>query len=176
MRLVDLDLSRTMILTEDQILTLHYTTARSVSIMTHIRKKTRTVRAPFTCMVFLYSYRLTIPSGSPPKKYAALKARVRHVPSEVVASKWEVLSEPSQSRLLDLFKAVQRPVLASHHDEKRRSEIQSALAPVVRTLGKRLPRMPFPTNTKDWHFDYEKILEKNVRNQTYISFRSSENV
>ncbi|KAI9697241.1 MAG: hypothetical protein M1836_004805 [Candelina mexicana] len=95
------------------------------------------------------------------QEYPVLKARTKTVPSEVVASKWEVLSEPVQIRLLDLFKAVQRPVLSSYRDPKRRNEAHSALAPVVRTLAKRLPRMPFPSNTKDWHFDYEKLLDSN---------------
>ncbi|KAI9795237.1 MAG: hypothetical protein M1835_006133 [Candelina submexicana] len=95
------------------------------------------------------------------QEYPVLKARTKTVPSEVVASKWEVLSDPVQTRLLDLFKAVQRPVLSSHRDPKRRNEAQSALAPVVRTLARRLPRMPFPSTTKDWHFDYEKLLDSN---------------
>ncbi len=77
-----------------------------------------------------------------------------------------MLTEPSQSRLLNLFETVQRPVLTSYRDDKGKREAQSALAPVVRTLGKRLPRMPFPTYTKDWHFDFEKILDSNVRRYT----------
>ncbi|KAI9718234.1 MAG: hypothetical protein M1812_004224 [Candelaria pacifica] len=102
-----------------------------------------------------------IGDGSQAKKYMTLTARIKSIPSEVVASKWEVISDPAQARLLDLFKAVQRPVLTNYRDDKTRNEAQSALALVVRTLGKRLPRMPFPSNTKDWHFDYEKLLDGN---------------
>lgn len=32
------------------------------------------------------------------------------------------------------------------------------------SLGKRLPRMPFPPGTKEASFDYEAVLNENVRN------------
>lgn len=37
---------------------------------------------------------------------------------------------------------------------------------MIDSLGKRLPRMPFPPITKDSNFDYESALNEHVRDGT----------
>ncbi|KAI9820655.1 MAG: hypothetical protein M1827_005024 [Pycnora praestabilis] len=95
---------------------------------------------------------------APRKKFISLKPRIRHIPQDVVTSKWEVLTGPVQDQVRELFKAVQRPVVMMHQDENRRSEAQTALKFVSRSLEKKLPRWPFPPNVKDSHFNYEELL------------------
>ena len=64
--------------------------------------------------------------------------------------------------MLALFQAVERPVMMRYHDPRRREEAQVALTPVLRTLRRKLPRMAFPPNTKEAHFNYESMLDSNV--------------
>ena len=70
-------------------------------------------------------------------------------------------------------------MITSQGDEGRRIEAQVAVASITRTyilssfispsiadkghsLGRRLPRMPFPPGTKEVHFNYEALLDSNV--------------
>ncbi|KZF20007.1 hypothetical protein L228DRAFT_250428 [Xylona heveae TC161] len=95
------------------------------------------------------------------QNYTTLKPRIQRIPKETVTSKWEPLSEIAQARVRDLFFDVERPVIALYRQEKRRGEAQHAVNAVVRRLQQRLPRMPFPPQTKDLHLDYEGLLNSN---------------
>ncbi|KAL2001087.1 hypothetical protein VTN02DRAFT_2254 [Thermoascus thermophilus] len=68
-----------------------------------------------------------------------------------------------------MFKSLERPVIVRHRDERRRIEAQTAVAAVVRNLGKRLPRMPFPPIAKDAKFDYEAALDENRSLQAQLA-------
>ncbi|KAJ5223833.1 hypothetical protein N7468_008375 [Penicillium chermesinum] len=98
--------------------------------------------------------------ATPKKHYAYLKPSVRRVPEKTIKSKWATLPEPVQDKVRGLFHAIERPVIMRHSNEKKRIEAQAAVHAVVRNLGKRLPRMPFPPITKDAHFDYESALDE----------------
>ncbi|KAJ6155342.1 hypothetical protein N7470_005908 [Penicillium chermesinum] len=100
--------------------------------------------------------------GDSEKHYAYLKPSVRRVPEKTIKSKWATLPEPVQDKVRGLFHAIERPVIMRHSNEKKRIEAQAAVHAVVRNLGKRLPRMPFPPITKDAHFDYESALDEHV--------------
>ena len=52
--------------------------------------------------------------------------------------------------------------MARYGTEKQRSEAQAALAPVLKTLRKKLPRIAFPLTTKDSHFSAEALLDSSV--------------
>ncbi|KAI9826187.1 MAG: hypothetical protein M1819_007443 [Sarea resinae] len=93
------------------------------------------------------------------KKFATLKPRTRHVPWETVRTQWEPLSDSAQAHVRELFRAVERPVVTGHLDEGKRAESQSALSSILRKLESKLPKMPFPLNTRDVYFDYEKLLD-----------------
>ena len=100
-----------------------------------------------------------------PPEYAVtvLEPQERYILQETVRSKWQLLSEPAQASIMQLFKSTEMPVLAIHEDERRRVEAQVALGSVIRTLGNRLPRMPFPLKTDSSHFQYETTLNDIVR-------------
>ncbi|MCJ1388412.1 hypothetical protein MMC18_001259 [Xylographa bjoerkii] len=98
----------------------------------------------------------------PPGRSAALKPRLQYVNQDVIKTKWEVLPEHMQQLVRELFVAVERPVITRDSEEKRRIEAQEALSAVTKTLAKRLPRMPFPTKTKEEHFNYEALMNKNL--------------
>ncbi|KAI9819443.1 MAG: hypothetical protein M1832_004006 [Thelocarpon impressellum] len=98
---------------------------------------------------------------APPAKYPTLQARVQHISQDAVTSKWTPLSASAQERVLAVLQTVERPATTRHRDQKRRTEAQAALAPVLRTLRRKLPRMAFPPTTKDAHFDYESMLDSN---------------
>ncbi|OGE53899.1 hypothetical protein PENARI_c007G00802 [Penicillium arizonense] len=94
------------------------------------------------------------------KRYAYLKPHVRRVPERTIKSKWITLPEPVQERVRDMFHSLERPVIMRSQNERKRIEAQGAVQAVVRNLGKRLPRMPFPPATKDSNFDYESALNE----------------
>ncbi|KAJ6177750.1 hypothetical protein N7519_008211 [Penicillium mononematosum] len=94
------------------------------------------------------------------KRYAYLKPHVRRVPEKTIKSKWAPLPEPVQGKVMDMFHSLERPVIMRNHNECKRIEAQGAVQAVVRNLGKRLPRMPFPPITKDSSFDYESALNE----------------
>ncbi|KAJ5702999.1 CENP-A-nucleosome distal centromere subunit CENP-Q [Penicillium malachiteum] len=95
-----------------------------------------------------------------PKRFAYLKPQIRRVPEKTIKSKWTTLPEPVQDKVREMFHALERPVVMRQPNEKKRIEAQSAVQAVVRNLGKRLPRMPFPPITKDSNFDYESALDE----------------
>ncbi|KAJ5112677.1 hypothetical protein N7532_000722 [Penicillium argentinense] len=94
------------------------------------------------------------------KRYAHLKPQVRRVPEKTIKAKWSTLPEPVQEKVRELFHSLERPVIVRNKNEQKRIEAQSAVQAVVRNLGKRLPRMPFPPITKDSNFDYESALNE----------------
>ncbi|GIJ88877.1 hypothetical protein Asppvi_007805 [Aspergillus pseudoviridinutans] len=96
------------------------------------------------------------------KRFAYLKPQVRQVSERTIKSKWTTLPEPVQDKIRDLFRAVERPVIVRQQNERKRIEAQAAVQAVVRNLGKRLPRMPFPPVTKESVFDYEAALNEHV--------------
>jgi len=87
---------------------------------------------------------------------------MRRVPQDVITTKWSALPHPAQEQVRELFAAAKRPVILSCRSEKRRKEAEVVLGTVVRKLEKQLPRMPFPLKTKEYHFDLEKLMERNV--------------
>ncbi|GAT26626.1 kinetochore protein Fta7 [Aspergillus luchuensis] len=94
------------------------------------------------------------------KPYAYLKPQVRQVSETTIKSKWSTLPEPVQDRVRDMFRALERPVIVRQQNEGKRIEAQAAVQAVVKNLGKRLPRMPFPPVTKDSVFEYEAALKE----------------
>lgn len=96
------------------------------------------------------------------KRYAYLKPAVRHVPERTIKSKWSTLPEPVQDKVRDMFRALERPVIVRNQNERKRIEAQAAVQAVVKNLGKRLPRMPFPPATKGSSFEFEAALDEHV--------------
>ncbi|KAH8705710.1 CENP-Q, a CENPA-CAD centromere complex subunit-domain-containing protein [Talaromyces proteolyticus] len=95
-----------------------------------------------------------------PKHFAILKPQVKNISKRAIKSKWTNLPESAQEKVRDMFRAVERPVIMLQRDERKRVEAQTALGAVVRTLERRLPRMPFPPLAKDATFDYEAALNE----------------
>lgn len=100
--------------------------------------------------------------GPSQKSYQYLKPRTRHIPQDVITTKWSALPNPAQQQVRELFTAAKRPVILGCRNEKRRREAEVALGAVVGKLEKQLPRMPFPPKTREYHFDLEKLMERNV--------------
>ncbi|KAL4933470.1 uncharacterized protein BDV17DRAFT_252057 [Aspergillus undulatus] len=94
------------------------------------------------------------------KSYAHLKPQVRHISEKTIKSKWSTLPEPTQDKIRDMFRALERPVIVRQQNDKKRTEAQAAVQAVVKNLGKRLPRMPFPPLPKDSVFEYEAALKE----------------
>ncbi|GAB1191158.1 hypothetical protein APSETT444_000329 [Aspergillus pseudonomiae] len=94
------------------------------------------------------------------KRFAYLKPQVRRVSERTIKSKWSTLPEPMQDKVRDMFRALERPVIVRQQNERKRIEAQAAVQAVVKNLGKRLPRMPFPPVTKDSVFEYEAALKE----------------
>ncbi|KAK1139519.1 hypothetical protein N8T08_000725 [Aspergillus melleus] len=98
--------------------------------------------------------------GARNKRYAYMKPQVRQVPEKTIKSKWSTLPEPAQDKVWDMFRSLERPVIVRHQNERKRIEAQAAVQVVVKNLGKRLPRMPFPPISKDSVFEYEAALKE----------------
>ncbi|KAB8235428.1 hypothetical protein ETB97_001294 [Aspergillus alliaceus] len=98
--------------------------------------------------------------NSPRKRFAYLKPQVRRVSERTIKSKWSTLPGPMQEKVRDMFRALERPVIVRQQNERKRVDAQAAVQAVVKNLGKRLPRMPFPPITKDSVFEYEAALKE----------------
>lgn len=94
--------------------------------------------------------------------YVGLKARTRHIPKDVIQTKWSAALAPVQQQVRELFKAAKRAVISNRRNDQQRREAEQVLAYVVMKLEQQLPRMPFPPNTKEFHFDLEKLIGRNV--------------
>ncbi|EEA22613.1 hypothetical protein TMatcc_001458 [Talaromyces marneffei ATCC 18224] len=103
------------------------------------------------------------------KRFTWLKPQVRNVSKHTIKSKWSSLPEPVQNKVRELFRSLERPVIVRQRDEKKRIEAQVALGGVVKTLERRLPRMPFPPLTKDAGFDHESVLNEHRVLETQLS-------
>ncbi|KAL4992290.1 CENP-Q, a CENPA-CAD centromere complex subunit-domain-containing protein [Aspergillus falconensis] len=103
------------------------------------------------------------------KSYAYLKPQVRHVSERIIKSKWSTLPEPTQDKIRDMLRALERPVIVRQQNERKRYEAQAAVQAVVKNLGKRLPRMPFPPMTKDSMFEYEAALKEHSALEASLS-------
>ncbi|KAI9886003.1 MAG: hypothetical protein M1823_002225, partial [Watsoniomyces obsoletus] len=104
-------------------------------------------------------------------QFPSLEPQIKRVAPDVVNSKWSNLSPPAQEQVRDLFRTVARPLLMRYRDEERRLEAQEAIGDFLETLDRKLPRFPFPPGTRDAHFDYEKLLDSNVR--IFLSFATA---
>ncbi|KAJ6150512.1 CENP-A-nucleosome distal centromere subunit CENP-Q [Penicillium samsonianum] len=109
------------------------------------------------------------PQEDDTKRYAYLKPHVRRVPEKTIKSKWAPLPEPVQEKVMDMFHSLERPVIMRNQNERKRIEAQGAVQAVVRNLGKRLPRMPFPPITKDSNFDYESALNEHRSLEAHLA-------
>ncbi|KAH8424730.1 uncharacterized protein LDX57_002474 [Aspergillus melleus] len=98
--------------------------------------------------------------GARNKRYAYMKPQVRQVSEKTIKYKWSTLPEPAQDKVRDMFRSLERPVIVRHQNERKRIEAQAAVQVVVKNLGKRLPRMPFPPISKDSVFEYEAALKE----------------
>lgn len=66
------------------------------------------------------------------KRYAYLKSHIRNVPERTIKSKWSTLPEPVQDKVRDMFRALERPVIVRHQNERKRIEAQAAVQVVVK--------------------------------------------
>ena len=73
-------------------------------------------------------------SGKRTKKQPALKPRVKHISQTTIRSKWTGLSEVAQTRVANLFRSVELPVLARCISEQKKIEAQVTLRSLSRTL------------------------------------------
>ncbi|KAL3439370.1 CENP-Q, a CENPA-CAD centromere complex subunit-domain-containing protein [Aspergillus tetrazonus] len=103
------------------------------------------------------------------RSYAYLKPQVRHISERTIKSKWSTLPEPTQDKIRDMLQALERPVIVRQQNERKRYEAQAAVQAVVKNLGKRLPRMPFPPMTKDSVFEYEAALKEHSALEASLS-------
>ncbi|KAL9074265.1 MAG: hypothetical protein Q9161_002459 [Pseudevernia consocians] len=99
--------------------------------------------------------------GSVSKGAASLKSRVKHVSQDIIRSRWTVLGGDAQSKVEELLRSIELPVLSTYSSEQRKIEAQVVLRSITGTLCKRLPRMPFPPKAKEIHFDYETLVRDN---------------
>ncbi|CRG88945.1 hypothetical protein PISL3812_05980 [Talaromyces islandicus] len=94
------------------------------------------------------------------KPFASLKPRTQNVSKRTIKTKWSNLPDAAQEKVRAMFHTLERPVIVLQRDERKRVEAQAAVGAVVKTLERRLPRMPFPPMTKDATFDYEATLSE----------------
>lgn len=69
------------------------------------------------------------------KRFTWLKPQVKNVSKQTIKSKWSSLPEPVQSKVRDLFRSLERPVIVRQRDERKKIEAQVALGSVVKTYG-----------------------------------------
>ena len=80
-------------------------------------------------------------SNARDKRYAYLKPHVRQVPERTIKSKWSTLPNPVQDKVRDMFRALERPVIVRHQNERKRIEAQAAVQAVVKKYARILGEM-----------------------------------
>ena len=80
-------------------------------------------------------------SNARDKRYAYLKPHVRQVPERTIKSKWSTLPDPVQDKVRDMFRALERPVIVRHQNERKRIEAQAAVQAVVKKYARILGEM-----------------------------------
>ncbi|CAF9932922.1 MAG: hypothetical protein GOMPHAMPRED_006704 [Gomphillus americanus] len=96
-----------------------------------------------------------------PTKYTKLKPETRQIEATVIENKWRNTTSAAQAKVKTVLSLVERPVINANREPERRKEAQASLAALSRIMETRLPHVPFPPETKEWHFDYEAILRSN---------------
>lgn len=66
------------------------------------------------------------------KSYAHMKPQVRHISERTIKSKWSTLPEPTQDKIRDMFRALERPVIVRQQNDRKRYEAQAAVQSVVK--------------------------------------------
>ena len=94
--------------------------------------------------------------------FAYLKPKTRQLPQAQVTKQWKALPEAAQQQVSTIVNAAKRSVAYSSRDINRAREAEMILDRLVRLIQQRLPRMPFPKNSKDHHFNLEKVIKRNV--------------
>lgn len=127
-----------------------------------------------------------IPIAPKVMKIPMLKPRIRHIPQDVVASKWAPMSEKAREEVFNVLTVAERPVLMTFKREKQKAEAQEGLRMVMRKyddtfrewgfdmficnmanlivdrLRVSLPRIPVPPMGRDMALSYERLIDRNV--------------
>ena len=93
----------------------------------------------------------------------ALEPQIRRIAPEIVNAQWTNLSPAAQDHMRHMLRDTARPVLMRYREGERRIEAQAAIDDFLQSVDRKLPRFPFPPSTRDVHFEYEKMLDSNVR-------------
>ena len=67
------------------------------------------------------------------KKFAILRPRLRHVPQEVVRSRWDVAPQSVQDRIREVLKLIEKPVNMGQGSGWMGTAAQNAASSVLRT-------------------------------------------
>jgi hypothetical protein len=102
------------------------------------------------------------------KPYTYLTAQTRRIPQDIVASEWVALPLPARQRFKDVLTTAKRAVVSCTRSQKRNAEAEAVIGALMDSLSNRLPRMPFPPNSKELNFDLEKLLERSVSTSTSL--------
>ncbi|CZS99370.1 uncharacterized protein RAG0_07713 [Rhynchosporium agropyri] len=97
--------------------------------------------------------------------YQHLQAVQKMVSRRTVETKWEALPPSGVDRISQLLTDLQHPVIARLKDERKKTQVRTALEAWSRKLIKKLSQgLPFPPGTRNHReddFDFEKILDHN---------------
>ncbi|BDD60757.1 hypothetical protein MPDQ_004663 [Monascus purpureus] len=103
------------------------------------------------------------------KRFAYLQPRVRRISERTIKSRWTTLPDSAQAKIRDMLSSLERPVIMRQRNDRKRVGTQAAVQAVVRNLGKRLSRVPFPPVTKDSNFEYEAVLDEHRSLKTQLA-------
>lgn len=67
------------------------------------------------------------------RRIARLKPRIRHISQEVLQTKWDPISDAPRGDILELLKAVGKPVIAGATSEKTRPAVQDTVGSLLKT-------------------------------------------
>ena len=69
----------------------------------------------------------------PHKVYALLSPQIKYISQDVVQSKWKALPKSTEDNVKELFRSIERPVLASYVGKSRKIDAQQAIASIAGT-------------------------------------------
>ena len=115
-----------------------------------------------------------------PPTYQHLAAVTRRVSRQAIETKWEPLLPGCIERISQLLQDLQRPVVVTLNDERKKTDANKVMQMVSRRLISKISKgLPFPPGThshREDEFDFEKILDhcKTLESQLTPALHSNE--
>lgn len=89
-----------------------------------------------------------------------LETRTKRVPQDVIDT-WPHLSQQVLEQISNVIKDAKKDIANTQRDERKVMVAHNSLNPLVRRLFRHLATSKIPPQTRDYHFNIDKLTERN---------------